>query len=56
LRGILLDSLRANLGRRFQSDVVQALIAAWAMHLDYAPDISGGRSVDWGVFSWEKGR
>lgn len=42
VRGILLDSLRANLGRRFQSDVVQALIAAWAMHLDYAPDISGG--------------
>jgi phytoene dehydrogenase-like protein len=42
LRGILLDSLRANLGRRFQSDVVQALIAAWAMHLDYAPDVSGG--------------
>ncbi|WP_226648012.1 phytoene desaturase family protein [Microbulbifer variabilis] len=42
LRGILLDSLRANLGRRFQSDIVQALIAAWAMHLDYAPDISGG--------------
>ncbi len=42
LRGILLDSLRANLGRRFQSDVVQALIAAWAMHLDYAPDVPGG--------------
>ena len=42
IRGILLDSLRANLGRRFQSDVVQALVAAWAMHLDYAPDVSGG--------------
>lgn len=42
LRGILLDSLRANLGRRFQSEVVQALIGAWAMHLDYAPDVSGG--------------
>jgi phytoene dehydrogenase-like protein len=42
VRGILLDSLRANLGRRFQSDVVQAVIAAWAMHLDYAPDVSGG--------------
>ena len=42
LRGILLDSLRANLSRRFHSDVVQALIAAWAMHLDYAPDVSGG--------------
>lgn len=42
VRGILLDSLRTNLGRRFQSDVVQALIGAWAMHLDYAPDVSGG--------------
>lgn len=42
VRGILLDSLRANLDRRFQSGVVQALIAAWAMHLDYAPDVSGG--------------
>lgn len=42
LRGILLDSLRTNLTRRFQSDVVQAMIAAWAMHLDYAPDIAGG--------------
>lgn len=42
LRGILLDSLRANLGRRFESEVVQAMIAAWAMHLDYAPDVSGG--------------
>lgn len=42
LRGIVLDSLRANLGRRFESDVVQALVAAWAMHLDYAPDVSGG--------------
>jgi phytoene dehydrogenase-like protein len=42
LRAILLDSLRANLGRRFQSNVVQALVGAWAMHLDYAPDVSGG--------------
>lgn len=42
LRGILLDSLRTNLGRRFESEVVQALIAAWAMHLDYPPDASGG--------------
>jgi len=42
LRGILLDSLRENLTARFQSDVVQAMIAAWGMHLDYAPDVSGG--------------
>ncbi|MGF1471653.1 MAG: phytoene desaturase family protein [Rubrobacteraceae bacterium] len=42
LRGILLDSLRVNLERRFESDVVRAMIAAWAMHLDYAPDIAGG--------------
>jgi phytoene dehydrogenase-like protein len=42
LRGILLDSLRHNLTARFQSDAVQALIAAWGLHLDYAPDITGG--------------
>lgn len=42
IRGILLDSLRTNLSRRFESDVVQALIAAWALHLDYAPDVAGG--------------
>jgi phytoene dehydrogenase-like protein len=42
VRGILVDTLRANLGRRFETDVVKALLAAWAMHLDYAPDIAGG--------------
>ncbi|QEG34190.1 phytoene desaturase family protein [Bythopirellula goksoeyrii] len=42
LRGILLDSLRHNLTTRFKSDVVQAMIAAWGLHLDYAPDITGG--------------
>ena len=42
LRGILLDSLRANLSTRFESDAVRALIAAWGMHVDYAPDIAGG--------------
>mgnify|MGYP002623153795 FL=1 len=42
LRGILLDSLRHNLTTRFESDVVQAMIAAWGLHLDYAPDITGG--------------
>lgn len=42
LRGILLDSLRANLTRRFESDAVRAMIAAWGMHPDNAPDIAGG--------------
>ncbi|MEM9658331.1 MAG: NAD(P)/FAD-dependent oxidoreductase, partial [Planctomycetota bacterium] len=42
LRAILLDSLRGHLTQRFQSDVLQALIAAWGLHLDYAPDIAGG--------------
>ena len=42
LKGILLDSLRSNLTARFQSDAVRALIAAWGMHLDCAPDIAGG--------------
>lgn len=42
LRGILLDSLRANLTARFESEEVQALIAAWGLHPDHAPDIAGG--------------
>jgi len=42
LRGILVDSLRHNLTARFESDAVQALIAAWGLHLDYAPDVAGG--------------
>ena len=42
LRGILLDSPRANLTRRFESDEMQAMIAAWGLHPDYAPDIAGG--------------
>lgn len=42
LKGILLDSLRMNLTARFQTPVLQALIAAWGLHIDYAPDIAGG--------------
>ncbi len=42
LRGILLDSMRANLTRRFESDEMQTMIAAWDLHPDYAPDIAGG--------------
>ena len=42
LRGILVDSLRANLTRRFASDEVRVLVGAWGLHLDYAPDVAGG--------------
>jgi phytoene dehydrogenase-like protein len=42
LRGILLDSLRANLSARFESEEMRAVIAAWGLHPDYAPDIAGG--------------
>ena len=42
LQGILLDSLRDNLTCRFENDAVQAMVAAWGLHIDYAPDIAGG--------------
>jgi phytoene dehydrogenase-like protein len=42
LSGILLDSLRDNLSTRFESDAVRALVAAWGLHIDYAPDVAGG--------------
>ena len=42
LRGLLLDSLRANLAMRFESEEVRALVAAWGLHPDYAPDSAGG--------------
>jgi len=42
IKGILVDSLRSNLTARFETPVVQALIAAWGLHIDYAPDIAGG--------------
>lgn len=42
LRGILQDSLRENLSDRFESEEVRALIAAWGLHPDHAPDIPGG--------------
>jgi phytoene dehydrogenase-like protein len=38
----LLSSPRAWLDRSFESPKVRALLAAWGMHLDFAPDISGG--------------
>ena len=42
LRSILLDSLRTNLTARFESEELRAMIAAWGLHPDYAPDIAGG--------------
>jgi phytoene dehydrogenase-like protein len=38
----LLSSPRGWLDENFQSPKVRALLAAWGMHLDFAPDIAGG--------------
>ena len=38
----LLASPRAWLTETFESEKVRALLAAWGMHLDFAPDIAGG--------------
>jgi len=38
----LLQSPRQNLGQTFVSPKVQAMLAAWGLHLDFAPDIAGG--------------
>ena len=38
----LLESPRRFLTRNFESSKVQAMLAAWGMHLDFAPDIAGG--------------
>ncbi len=38
----LLSSPRNWLTETFQSDKMRALLAAWGMHLDFAPDVSGG--------------
>jgi len=38
----LLQSPRAWLTETFRSPQVQALLAAWGMHIDFAPDIAGG--------------
>lgn len=42
IKGILVDSLRSNLTARFETPVIRAMIAAWGLHIDYAPDIAGG--------------
>lgn len=38
----LAQSPRSWLDQTFQSDHVKATLAAWGMHLDFAPDIAGG--------------
>lgn len=38
----LLSSPRDWLGRTFESAEVRAMLGAWGMHLDFAPDIAGG--------------
>lgn len=39
---LLLASPRKWLGEQFESPQVQAMLAAWGMHLDFAPDVAGG--------------
>ncbi|MBA3447220.1 MAG: NAD(P)/FAD-dependent oxidoreductase, partial [Pseudaminobacter sp.] len=39
---LLLSSPRAWLDETFESELVKATLAAWGMHLDFAPDIAGG--------------
>jgi len=39
---LLLSSPRSWLGARFEDEGVQAMMAAWGMHLDFAPDVAGG--------------
>ena len=38
----LLSSPRAWLSQTFESEQVRAMLGAWGMHLDFAPDIAGG--------------
>jgi phytoene dehydrogenase-like protein len=39
---LLVSSPRAFLDANFESDRIKAALAAWGMHLDFAPDIAGG--------------
>ncbi|MGE0242059.1 MAG: phytoene desaturase family protein [Parvibaculaceae bacterium] len=39
---LLVSSPRAFLDAQFESDKIKAALAAWGMHLDFAPDIAGG--------------
>ena len=42
LARFMMMSPRAWLDQTFESDHVKALLAAWGMHLDFAPDVAGG--------------
>ena len=42
LAQFLLKSPRVWLDQTFESDHIKATLAAWGMHLDFAPDIAGG--------------
>ncbi len=42
LAQFLLQSPRQWLTQTFESQKVQAMLAAWGMHLDFAPDVAGG--------------
>jgi phytoene dehydrogenase-like protein len=42
LAQFLMKSPRAWLDQTFESDQIKATLAAWGMHLDFAPDIAGG--------------
>lgn len=42
LARLLLSSPRAFLNTHFESNDVRALMSAWSMHLDFAPDTAGG--------------
>lgn len=42
LTRLLISSPRAWLDERFEHPQVKATLAAWGMHLDFAPDIAGG--------------
>lgn len=39
---LLVSSPRAFLDANFESDKIKATLAAWGLHLDFAPDIAGG--------------
>ncbi|OLP61774.1 dehydrogenase [Xaviernesmea oryzae] len=39
---LLLSSPRAFLDRHFENDRLKAMMAAWGLHLDFAPDTAGG--------------
>lgn len=42
LTRLVLQSTREFTEERFESEELRALVATWGMHLDFAPDVSGG--------------